>query len=699
LVSLFEDDRPDFGVLEGNGTEDSTFRIIEFAEAIRDYLNGLGYNAQRIYSRSGNYAQGPERYENGTSLPDELTLNGNPAAGIPAFPWTGGAADIRAAIDAGNFIVTYDGHGGRTNWSRPAFNTGDVANLNNGNLTPVVFSFACQCGWFDNETDHADLGTGLNDESLCEHLLRRANGGAVAVVGATRNSWDNNDFMMLGVYKAIWPDFAPNPPSSRAVPQMQIVPLARMGQIHTFCKVFMANAYGHDFNRQSSFEMYHLFGDPEMPVWTRAPGELEVKHPSGVGATGAQDLVVKVTDKATHNPVQSAVVTLTRTSTISGGPVDRIIQTQQTDPAGVARFALYSVGDGDIDVTVTALNYRPYMGVMTVVSGGAQLTVDPDDGVEGQNIHVIGQGFSGNENVDIYFDGQWMLTTAAQGGDFGQAPSYVDIQVPSPHAHERVNVTAVGQTSGRCAVDVFQVRDANPVDLWTYSQWDNTTWGGAAGPTWNSPDIQLYDRGGQPVASNNLTVGESYTVKAEVHNNSAFQAQQARIVFRWANYGVGGPWNEFHTDTQDVPTAGATAEAPFTPGATGHLCLRVEIFHAEDITPDNNQGQENLHVGPTSSPTEVCFLVWNLTKEPAAVFLEVRQLPRPSEEPEEERLWGTWVVHPDPQVLEPGDRAEACVVVDPDLADARPGTTAEFAVTGYINGTMIGGVNLLMTKK
>jgi hypothetical protein len=124
----------------------------------------------------------------------------------------------------------------------------------------------------------------------------------------------------------------------------------------------------------------------------------------------------------------------------------------------------------------------------------------------------------------------------------------------------------------------------------------------------------------------------------------------------------------------------------------------AEIYHVEDITPNNNRGQENLHVGPTSSPAKVCFLIWNQTKRPAAVFLEVRQLIRP-DQIDRERLWATQVVHPDPQVLQPGDRAEACIIVDPDVADVDEGTQAEFAVAGFIDGEMIGGVNLVIVKE
>jgi hypothetical protein len=126
--------------------------------------------------------------------------------------------------------------------------------------------------------------------------------------------------------------------------------------------------------------------------------------------------------------------------------------------------------------------------------------------------------------------------------------------------------------------------------------------------------------------------------------------------------------------------------------------VKAEIEHIEDINPANNQGQENLHVGFSHSPSEVCFTVWNPTKETAPVHLEVRQLITPGEQ-QRERLWATWVKHPEPQMLKPGQRGTACVVVDPAPADVKPGAKAVFAVTAFVGPTMIGGVNVEMTKQ
>lgn len=700
LVCLFEDDGTGTAAIDGR--EDTTFRIIENAESVRTYLLNQGYNVERIYDQSGNFVQGPLRYENGTNIPVDLTIAGNPPA-IPGFPWTGGTADISNAINAGNFIVAYNGHGDRREWNRPNFDTGDISALTNGNnrVTPVVFSFACMTGWFDDETDanNAYYGGNANNDCLCELFLREANHGAVAVIGSSRISWDNNDFMFIGAFKALWPDFVPNPPVSGTVPQMQMGPLMKLGQVNTFSKIYMAKRYSDDWLRESSFEMYHLFGDPDMSVWTQAPSILEVKHPVGIGSLGEQDFIIEVLDKGTQVPIQGATVTLTQSR--AGQIVNIIRGSKQTNPDGICRFTLQGIPSDELDLTVTAQNYRMHSATIEVsANGGVINRLDPDNGIEDQVIHVGGQGFQGTENVEIYFGDQLVQTVAAINGEFGQIGNDVNISVPNPHELGPVNVYVYGQTSKRHAVDVFYVRSKNPIDLFTYSQSDETTWHLTPGsdPNWNSPDIKLYE-GANEVASNNLVVGTQYKVKLKVRNETSFQADSVSIVYKWRNYGIGGPWTEFYTDTRDVPgNSVIESEAPFTPAATGHLCMRCEIYHIEDINLLNNNGQENLHVGPTSSPTKVCFQITNTSKYFSAFYLEVRQLEDPKKSPHPP-LWGTWVKHPEKQILSPGKRAEACVTIDPDVAkDVKIGDKAEFSVTGFLNGEMIGGVNIRLVK-
>ena len=596
LIALFEDIVPDPpGVVLGNGIEDRPW--IEVVEEIWQYLNDNGYNPERIYNTSGVNVN-PQFYQNGVD---------QPPAGIQ---WNGGPVQIRDALNPavandGRFLTIFRDHGGQDEWSEPHFDNADVDNLVNGNLTPVIFSLACQTGWFDNESDDDANLPGANvtadaDECFCEHFVRNNNGGAVAIIGATRNSFTGfNDFYLFGMVKAIWPDFDPNPPLTGAYPAIPgrvTSPIPRMGQICTFGKVFMANAYTQDISRQATFEFYHVFGDPEMPIWSEEPAALVVNHPNCIGSTGYQDFVVKVSDNA-GDPIRSAVVSLTRNG--------EIVSVRITDAGGVVRFTR-TFAAGTLDITATALNFRPYIGTIDVTASGAVVNrLDPQDGIEGSSFNIGGQNFSGNEQVEIRLDNQLMTTHQASAGEFGQSGvEDVAINVPNGHAHGLFNVHARGQTSNRCVVDVFRVRDANPVDLYTYSQWDNTTWHLHAGgnPTWNNPEIRLFDVNNNPVESNNLIVGNQYTIRATIYNNANFAANNATATFKWANYATGQPmFYEIDVDNINVArNSNSDAEITWTPASTGHTCLKVEIYHIEDINTSNNRGQENCHVGPTA---------------------------------------------------------------------------------------------------
>jgi hypothetical protein len=434
-----------------------------------------------------------------------------------------------------------------------------------------------------------------------------------------------------------------------------------------------------------------------MAVWTREPARLDVTHPRGIGATGTQDFVVKVSEDATRDPVRTATVVLTRD--------DSIIAVRQTNPAGIARFTLNSAGTGDLDITVTIPNHRPYQGVIEVSSDGGELNrLDPEDGTVGQIFHVGGQNFSGSENIDLIFDEEAPVRVSASGGSFGQVGS-TDVTLAAPAGHDLgpVNVSAHGLTSGRYAVDVFQVRSANPIDLYTYDQWDGSTWHLHPGdnPVWDNPEIQLYDSAGDPVESNNLVVGNTYTIKAKIHNDTDFDANRVQVTFKWANFGLGQEerdWSEIDVDTLDVP-AHRTEEAQvqWAPGSTGHLCVKAFLYHVEDINEDNNEGQENCHVGPTSSPAKVAFMVGNPTKTAGYVHLELRQLFKKGSQMK--LLWESQIEQPDPQWLEPGEKRQAWVVIDPASADVGSGESAEFALTGFMGRKMIGGVNFIIIKR
>ena len=127
------------------------------------------------------------------------------------------------------------------------------------------------------------------------------------------------------------------------------------------------------------------------------------------------------------------------------------------------------------------------------------------------------------------------------------------------------------------------------------------------------------------------------------------------------------------------------------------MCILVEIYHVEDINEKNNEGQENCHAGTSSSPTSIPFKITNPTDEAGMVHFEIRQIGYDDVESQWE-LWPCWVEHPSPQLLGPGETCEIRAIVDAP-ATALDRATAEFALTAYLRGEMIGGINFIITKQ
>ena len=690
--AYFQDEEEE-GMTRRDGFEDKPFVLT--SEEIRNYLLAQGYTVDRIYTAETdvtptNYSPAPGDYyfwDYGNPLPAALLR--------PGFAWNGGALNITKAISDGRFLVYHRGHGvsgnfwnhDAENWSLPdglgdlwvnlMFGTRDLSRLTNSNSgeLPVVFSVECQCGWFDNEIDEKNDGNlTRNYDCFCEEFTRLPNGGAIAAIGATRDSYSgHNDALLKGFIDAIWPGFDPAFPSGG---------LFSLGQVLTYGKAYMANVYGYSGSFRDdtmlTFELYHLFGDPELPIWTAQPEALDVTPLRTIGSGRHQEFVVTVNDSA-GAAVYHARICLRKENDIH--------ESVYTNTAGQAFFDVTPSSGGQMDITVTKHNYRPYEGSITVTSDGATLSVDPVQGPSGILVDIVGSGFDDDETVNIDFGGT-PTTAIASGGSFTKS----DFTVLSG-AEGHVNVVA--QTSGRTAVALFRRLPFQPLpDPYIYDQWDSSTWylnpdGGD--PIWNNPCIELFDDHGDSVSSNDLKAGKMHTIRATIYNDATEDAVDTDVTFEWADWGAGqGTWYPIDTDTVTVPAATgtvsgtATAEADWTPSRTGHTCLWVTIHHPLDENLDNNKGQENTDVLHVSSPGVISFPVNNPTKTTALVYVEVRQIG-------EKTIWPATITRDYPQVQEPGEKKTVNITVDAP-AEAHEGEKRIFTATAYINGEVIGGI-------
>lgn len=245
-----------FQDLDNDGYADR--RFAQTSEEVRNALLAEGINVKRIYTTKNEVT--PLYWNNGTysfgeSIPAELKK--------PGFAWTGNASDINSAINSGAFYVLHRDHGAVNGWGDPAYYINNVNTLANGNKLPVIFSMNCLTGK-------------INNNCFCEAFLKKANGGCVAIYGATEVSLSGyNDALTEGMFDAIWPSSKLHPtfPGTNGTATATPYPTYELGQILNQGKARLAETYGKRSSYYTTYtkELFHCFGDPSMKIYTAAP--------------------------------------------------------------------------------------------------------------------------------------------------------------------------------------------------------------------------------------------------------------------------------------------------------------------------------------------------------------------------------------------------------------------------------------------
>jgi hypothetical protein len=227
-----------------DSTDDRGFT--KTSETVATALEADGRSVDRLYTSE---AANPLSYYDGTPLPASLRK--------PAFGWNATTTDLVNDWNAGRFIVFHRDHGAPTFWGNPDFSPANIPSLTNGANLPVVFAVNCASGMFD-----------ASGQSLDEQLLLAPSGGAVGVVGDSRDSPSfTNNHIALGMFDAIFPNVLPAYGSAS--------PITRMGDVLVSGKRYMATQNGldgqDDPTTRADLYLYQWFGDPTMDIRLAAP--------------------------------------------------------------------------------------------------------------------------------------------------------------------------------------------------------------------------------------------------------------------------------------------------------------------------------------------------------------------------------------------------------------------------------------------
>lgn len=188
----------------------------------------------------------------------------------PQYNWHVYPYDINTRFDNGSFFVLYKGHGSPTTWDSFDSYGADIQYLHNGNKTPVVFSQGCSNGKFDYNL--------VNINCFAESLLKKSNGGCVAIVAPTEKAFtDEESILNRRMLDSIWPGFVSYCDNDTLNGLSPNIPVYTLGEILNDGHVAMINRQIFDDEDHDPYiynaRIFHLFGDPSMMIYTAKPQE------------------------------------------------------------------------------------------------------------------------------------------------------------------------------------------------------------------------------------------------------------------------------------------------------------------------------------------------------------------------------------------------------------------------------------------
>lgn len=261
---------------------------------------------------------------------------------------------INTQANAGTSILLHRDHGyiHGVGWAHPQYLYTHVNALTNAANRPVIFSINCNSGMYNFPNNFARA------------WLAHSNGGAYAVFAPVDTSWSwLNDWLTHGFFAGFlsdyisgqnasedpeWPKDLPDPGGAYGAAGSA----RKLGQVLNFGKFYMAE---HFSSNESTFRLFHLFGDPESQLRLIEPQSVTVTHPS-VLPVSASAVTVTVSSANSIVCLYSPSLGLHAAS----APID-----------GHAVFPLSLSGSGIIYVTVTGHDLRPYEAEILVSQGDA----------------------------------------------------------------------------------------------------------------------------------------------------------------------------------------------------------------------------------------------------------------------------------------------------------------------------------------
>lgn len=239
--------------------------------------------------------------------------------------------DLKTVLEQGAGLILYTGHGSSSSFGTSGFSNTDIAQLQNPDMLPVIWSVACVNGEFDNGTCFAEAWMRATQNG-------QPTGAASVLMSSINQSWNPPmcaQDEMVDILSGLVPDA-----SSR-----------RFGAISLNGCMKMNDEYGAAGDEMT--DTWHIFGDPSLLLRTTTPILMTVTHPS-TAIIGQNTLQAQCS-------VDGARLTLVQ---------DGILLASVISANGIADFSMPPLASASpITITATAFNHAPYTGTINVEAG------------------------------------------------------------------------------------------------------------------------------------------------------------------------------------------------------------------------------------------------------------------------------------------------------------------------------------------
>lgn len=245
-------------------------------------------------------------------------------------------AEIRQQIDSGVSFANYTAHGYEQGWADPSFNVSHVATMTNQSKYPIMLGNACLTNKFD--------------VNVCfgEALLRANNKGAIGYIGASDNTYWDEDFYWAVGYGIV----SANPTYSSTGSGLYDMIFHNHNEAFAdwamnSYQYMMAGNLAVTAGGSNDFyywEIYHLMGDPSLMTYLKVPDPITANFIPFIQSGWTSYSV---------NTIPHALVALSKN--------DTLISSAMADSNGLAVLELGNFNTlGVLDLVITAQNYAPY---------------------------------------------------------------------------------------------------------------------------------------------------------------------------------------------------------------------------------------------------------------------------------------------------------------------------------------------------